>query len=637
MLGITSNSFAQISLSKVKDYEGINVDVTRSLGVTILSHYDSLVIEQGTSTRSLQLIDSNGEQRMRIRRVGLMNYNSDTVIVAASINYIDVVNYSFTLGIYDFHSGKAVAERDGFANFENAKLFVENSTVYFMGTVRSYTYFGSGKSGKQGDSELKINTSRYTNGVALFILNDNFENTVSPRLYTPEEIPEAGWDYLILDSKKERAVLSEGSVVSAAILFRNGKQELLQSFYGSEVTSLVFYGDNYLQEGRDGLKVLDSQFEVIDSSIGFDHGWFNSLGHLDTELFQTRGLREVSLYSENLSSALRLETSIDDYLEVNNYLLDYDYIVDENTHRYYITYRSYEDKGPFPNTEGMNRSILIEARISPYTLDVSKGNLAALKQGVILGEFGEEISGEGYSMTGYFLKKEGANQVSLDSAFPDLSGLSKIFKVINISELHEDSYGNIFRIVHAFTKNAAYGNNICFRVYLKGINCSLPSLEDKVSFENDRLSIDLQGNYVFQWYSRSELGPGVYRYGPIAGAHDPIYEPSSNGWYRVRVSNGNELCFEDSEPIEVKLKSDGVGDNLLVHTKVYPNPCRDLLAVQTNLVFEEISISDLQGRFVHLEVEHRASGYFIETSSFPPGVYILHLGKDAHIRFVKSE
>lgn len=69
----------------------------------------------------------------------------------------------------------------------------------------------------------------------------------------------------------------------------------------------------------------------------------------------------------------------------------------------------------------------------------------------------------------------------------------------------------------------------------------------------------------------------------------------------------------------------GISEEENMEITIYPNPANEYFIINNNDVFSEISLSDLNGTFLEIEVEKNIDKLIVSTENIPSGVYLLHL------------
>ncbi|MEI6822594.1 MAG: T9SS type A sorting domain-containing protein [Bacteroidota bacterium] len=131
-----------------------------------------------------------------------------------------------------------------------------------------------------------------------------------------------------------------------------------------------------------------------------------------------------------------------------------------------------------------------------------------------------------------------------------------------------------------------------------------------------------------QWYSATT--------GIINGATNKIYKPLQAGNY-FDIVTLNE-CSSDSSNV-INYDNTGINNNEINNSiKMYPNPAKDILTIETNLNSEQrLEIINLIGQTIYTASINKKA--IINTSAFANGVYILKLYTDKEIvtrKFVKE-
>jgi hypothetical protein len=113
---------------------------------------------------------------------------------------------------------------------------------------------------------------------------------------------------------------------------------------------------------------------------------------------------------------------------------------------------------------------------------------------------------------------------------------------------------------------------------------------------------------TLNWYLNGELVPNQT---------SSSWSPIDNGEYYA-VATSSEGCSAEGEPLLVIVVS--VNQLSQDPIKLYPNPVRDLLTVQSDMVMDEIQIFDARGRLVYVH-PHPAVQAEITLTHFAQGVY----------------
>ncbi|MEM7656868.1 MAG: T9SS type A sorting domain-containing protein [Bacteroidota bacterium] len=130
---------------------------------------------------------------------------------------------------------------------------------------------------------------------------------------------------------------------------------------------------------------------------------------------------------------------------------------------------------------------------------------------------------------------------------------------------------------------------------------------------NEGLAISAPGATV-QWLNC------VDGYAPVAGATDPLFIPSQTGSYAAAVSQYD--CIDTSACVafviaDVENEWDG-------EIRVFPNPTRGSLQVESEKRMQRIRLFGLQGQIVK-EIKSAAREISINMEELPVGVYVLEI------------
>ena len=151
-----------------------------------------------------------------------------------------------------------------------------------------------------------------------------------------------------------------------------------------------------------------------------------------------------------------------------------------------------------------------------------------------------------------------------------------------------------------------------------------PSAPTIILNGNVLLSNIINGN---NWYNQN---------GILNGAINQYYVIQSNGnYYDIISLNG---CSSDTSNI-IHFDNTGIVDNEIINIlKVYPNPTKDNLTIETNFNTEQkLEILNLIGQTIYSSIINKKAK--INTSAFAKGVYIIKLISDNETvvkRFVKE-
>ncbi len=106
---------------------------------------------------------------------------------------------------------------------------------------------------------------------------------------------------------------------------------------------------------------------------------------------------------------------------------------------------------------------------------------------------------------------------------------------------------------------------------------------------------------------------------------------SQPGTYTVTISDNRDCQIMDSFFID-KLSS--ISPNEIQTIKVYPNPFVDNIIVESQNVWNTLKIYDAQGQFVQ-NIEWDSNINVLDLSTFPKGVYFIHIIDDFKIKVFK--
>jgi hypothetical protein len=140
---------------------------------------------------------------------------------------------------------------------------------------------------------------------------------------------------------------------------------------------------------------------------------------------------------------------------------------------------------------------------------------------------------------------------------------------------------------------------------------------------------------TYQWYDGS---------GPIAGATNQSYTPTTNGSYYVVVIDANG-CKGQSNNLTFSLSVNGF--NNAGNISLYPNPNNGSFTIEGSFAAKDnkvnVEIVDVAGRIVHkqqISISKNTLSVRIDmNASLAPGIYTLKLGSDAQntvVPFVKK-
>lgn len=135
--------------------------------------------------------------------------------------------------------------------------------------------------------------------------------------------------------------------------------------------------------------------------------------------------------------------------------------------------------------------------------------------------------------------------------------------------------------------------------------------------------LGISGNVTYasyQWLKEDEL---------IPGATEPTFEVSSNGDYRVVVSN-EQGCVDTSDVYTVNNYPTDIENVRALQglIQVYPNPATDVVYIQSP-VQVNIRITDMAGRLIKEQLD--ASSVSVE--DLPKGVYLMNIADKAGMSY----
>lgn len=121
---------------------------------------------------------------------------------------------------------------------------------------------------------------------------------------------------------------------------------------------------------------------------------------------------------------------------------------------------------------------------------------------------------------------------------------------------------------------------------------------------------------------------------PIGGATTPTWFPTTNGSYRLRITDQNG-CSNQSNLLTISTVS--IADISKIGLKIYPNPANQMLYFESPfVVVEQVKVIDALGRIV---LRGSVSNNQLDLSNMATGAYILeltHQNKNYHFRFIKQ-
>jgi hypothetical protein len=137
--------------------------------------------------------------------------------------------------------------------------------------------------------------------------------------------------------------------------------------------------------------------------------------------------------------------------------------------------------------------------------------------------------------------------------------------------------------------------------------------------ENAYVSINVQGAtppYQFLWY-KDQL-PTDWR--------DSVLSIDLAGFYQLVITDANGCTYESEiwKVDKVSGTSDEIEKNWI---EFFPNPAiNDLwLKFKTNLTLQKVTITDLNGIVLHIQLENTTSGpYHYDVSDLPAGIYFIN-------------
>jgi hypothetical protein len=119
---------------------------------------------------------------------------------------------------------------------------------------------------------------------------------------------------------------------------------------------------------------------------------------------------------------------------------------------------------------------------------------------------------------------------------------------------------------------------------------------------------------MYQWYDCSTNLP-------ISGETNQSFTATSNGIYQVEVTlNG---CTDVS--VCEAIASVGLKEINLNSIKVYPNPTKNSINIQSETTVQEFSIIDINGRVVHDEIVNAKLVLDVDVSGIDSGVYFIKI------------
>nr|WP_321408550.1 LamG-like jellyroll fold domain-containing protein [uncultured Carboxylicivirga sp.] len=151
-------------------------------------------------------------------------------------------------------------------------------------------------------------------------------------------------------------------------------------------------------------------------------------------------------------------------------------------------------------------------------------------------------------------------------------------------------------------------------------------LDNSISYDainNELSTIDVNPNNTYNWhYVDPEGTPTV--------ANTQSFEPTVTGEYYVIISRGG--CTKTSERISVNVVSTGLESDIDSYIKIYPNPTRGVLNIETEKTINSVTIYNLNGSAV-MKHQNTAS---IDLTDLPNGTYFLQIQTNDHEVMVRK-
>lgn len=104
------------------------------------------------------------------------------------------------------------------------------------------------------------------------------------------------------------------------------------------------------------------------------------------------------------------------------------------------------------------------------------------------------------------------------------------------------------------------------------------------------------------------------------------------------VNGDNTTSGDEPNTQAITLNEDlssSIGEKSILNARLYPNPCTDILQLQSNSGIDQAIILDINGRQVKQLSPNETN---ISVSDLTPGVYYLHLrskGQNETVSFIK--
>ena len=116
----------------------------------------------------------------------------------------------------------------------------------------------------------------------------------------------------------------------------------------------------------------------------------------------------------------------------------------------------------------------------------------------------------------------------------------------------------------------------------------------------------------------------------IPGATNQVFEPTDSGSYAVEITDGN--CVDISECIEVTVLGTTSFD-INNSISIYPNPVRDNLTIDLNVVRGSVSIqiANMAGQIVKKQVITQSDLFDIDLSDISSGMYVVKIDFDSNV------
>lgn len=111
-----------------------------------------------------------------------------------------------------------------------------------------------------------------------------------------------------------------------------------------------------------------------------------------------------------------------------------------------------------------------------------------------------------------------------------------------------------------------------------------------------------------------------------------------NGWLNCYTKGGNTVSFNSSIscdlfPVPNRIHL-GVGQQEMLSTRLFPNPAKDLVTIETSVPNQHVVITDIYGRNV-MQTNMAGEIQQVDVSALPSGVYVVTIAGKSSQKLVK--